>query len=87
MDGIPVATAPGLGPSLVRMLLRPATLDDAAAIADIYNVEVLESTVTFDIEPRSLAEQEAWLHDRTGAHVVLVAEIDGEVAGLSLIHI
>jgi len=65
------------------MLIRPATVGDAAAIAEIYNVEVLESTVTFDIEPRTLADQEAWLGDRSGAHVVLVAEIDGTVAGFA----
>ncbi|MDH3704834.1 MAG: GNAT family N-acetyltransferase [Acidimicrobiia bacterium] len=65
------------------MLIRPATTDDAAAIAEIYNVEVLESTVTFDIEPRTLAEQEAWLRDRSGAHAVLVAEVDGAVAGFA----
>ncbi|MDH4168654.1 MAG: GNAT family N-acetyltransferase [Acidimicrobiia bacterium] len=65
------------------MDIRPASLDDAPRIAAIYNREVLESTVTFDIEPRTLAEQEAWLRDRSGVHAVLVAEVDGVVAGFA----
>ena len=64
------------------MAVRPATLDDAEAIRSIYNPEVLESTVTFDLVPRSLEEQLAWLSDRSGAHTVLVALDDGgEVSG------
>jgi phosphinothricin acetyltransferase len=58
--------------------VRLATLDDAEAIRAIYNPEVLESTVTFDLVPRSLEEQRAWMTARSGAHAVLVAERDGE---------
>ncbi|MEO7555538.1 MAG: N-acetyltransferase family protein, partial [Acidimicrobiales bacterium] len=48
----------------------------------IYNPAVLESTVTFDLVPRTLEDQRAWLSDRAGVHAVLVA-IDpaGVVAG------
>jgi phosphinothricin acetyltransferase len=63
------------------MQLRLATLDDAEAIRAIYNLEVTTSTVTFDLVPRSLEEQRAWQAERSGARTVLVAEIDGEVAG------
>ncbi|HEX4867689.1 MAG TPA: GNAT family N-acetyltransferase [Acidimicrobiales bacterium] len=63
------------------MLLRPATLDDAEAIRSIYNLEVTTSTVTFDLVPRSLEDQRQWQASRSGAHAVLVAEVDGEVAG------
>jgi L-amino acid N-acyltransferase YncA len=56
--------------------IRLARLRDAEAIRQIYNAEVLGSTVTFDLEPRSLEEQESWLAERSGAHVVLVAEAD-----------
>lgn len=52
---------------------RPVADGDAEAVRAIYNPEVLESTVTFDLVPRSLAEQLAWQHDRSGAHAVLVA--------------
>lgn len=62
------------------MRVRTAALDDAEAIAAIYNVEVLETTATFDLEPRTLDAQRRWLLERSGAHVVLVTESDdGEV--------
>jgi L-amino acid N-acyltransferase YncA len=60
---------------------RPARLDDAEAIRQIYNAEVTTSTVTFDIAPRTLEEQRRYLSDRSGAHAVLVAEEAGEVVG------
>lgn len=49
---------------------------DAEAIREIYNVEVLESTVTFDLVPRSLAEQLAWIEEHSGGHPAIVA-VDG----------
>jgi len=62
--------------------IRPATLDDSGAILDIYNQQVLTSSATFDLVPRTIEEQRAWLTDRTGAHAVIVAvEPDGHVAG------
>ena len=62
--------------------MRVADVGDAEAIRSIYNLEVLESMVTFDLVPRSLQEQQAWLAARSGAHAVLVAEDgDGEVVG------
>jgi L-amino acid N-acyltransferase YncA len=65
-----------------RLAVRRATDDDAEAIRSIYNPEVLESTVTFDLVPRTLEEQLAWLQQRTGAHAVLVAvDGDGAVVG------
>lgn len=65
----------------VPVALRAATVDDAEAIASIYNHEVEHSTVTFDLVPRSVDQQRAWILDRSGAHVVVVAERDEEVVG------
>ena len=65
------------------MLLRPATAADAAATAAIYNDEVAHSTVTFDLVTRSVEEQAAWLDARSGALEVVVAERDGEIAGIA----
>ena len=65
------------------MLARLATIDDAEATRAIYNVEVTESTVTFDLVPRSIEEQRVWLTARSGAHAVLVAEDNGEVVGFA----
>jgi L-amino acid N-acyltransferase YncA len=46
---------------------------DADALRAIYNVEVLESTVTFDLRPRSLTEQQAWVDEHSGGHPAIVA--------------
>jgi L-amino acid N-acyltransferase YncA len=59
------------------MLVRLAHATDAEAIRAIYNVEVLESTVTFDLVPRSHDDQRAWLAAHSGAHPAVVA-VDGE---------
>jgi len=57
---------------------RLATLDDADAIRVIYNREVVGSTVTFDMVPRSLEEQIVWLDEHSGAHPAIVAVDDDE---------
>jgi phosphinothricin acetyltransferase len=57
---------------------------DAEATRAIYNVEVLESTVTFDITPRSLADQRQWIDEHSGGHPAIVAVKDaGEVVGFA----
>ncbi len=58
------------------MRIRLAEVADAEAIRTIYNVEVLESTNTFDMVPRSRAEQEAWVLEHSGVHPALVAVED-----------
>lgn len=62
--------------------VRLAEERDGEAIRAIYNLEVTTSTVTFDLRPRTAADQAGWLAARSGAHVALVAlGDDGEVAG------
>jgi L-amino acid N-acyltransferase len=57
---------------------------DAEAIRAIYNVEVAESTVTFDLVPRTAAEQLAWIDDHQGGHPAIVAVDDRDgVAGFA----
>jgi phosphinothricin acetyltransferase len=53
--------------------IRAAGSADAAAIAEIYNREVLESTSTFDLVARSVDEQQIWLAERSGAFSAIVA--------------
>ena len=65
------------------MELRRAVTADAEAIRRIYNVEVLTSTVTFDLVERSLEDQIDWLAARDGAHAVLVCVEQGEVVGFA----
>jgi len=63
--------------------IRPARVEDAEAIRQIYNREVLSSTVTFDLVPRTVEDQITWQQARSGAHAVIVAERDGEVVGFA----
>jgi L-amino acid N-acyltransferase YncA len=65
--------------------IRPAVVSDAAAIAEIYNREVAETTATFDLVERSLDDQRRWLSDRSGAFAAIVAVDDttGAVVGFA----
>src|SRR5580692_4215072 len=56
--------------------IRLAELADAEAIRAIYNVEVLGSTNTFDMVPRTKAEQESWILEHSGVHPAIVAVED-----------
>jgi L-amino acid N-acyltransferase len=65
--------------------IRLAQATDATAIAAIYNREVVESTATFDLVPRTLQQQQEWLAVRTGAFSAIVAVDDetGSVVGFA----
>ena len=63
------------------MIIRQANASDAERISEIYNAEVLTSTVTLDLVPRTVEEQQAWIEARSGGLAALVAELDGEVVG------
>ena len=65
------------------MEVRLARPDDAEAMRSIYNREVTGSTVTFDLVPRTLADQLAWLEERSGAYAAIVAVEGEEVAGFA----
>ncbi len=60
----------------VPVKIRLASADDAEAIREIYNREVLGSTVTFDLVARTLEDQLAWLDEHSGAHPAVVAVDD-----------
>ncbi len=67
---------------LTAMLIRLATLDDAEALVEIYNPQVLETTRTLDLEARSVEAQRHWIDARSGGLAVLVAADDqGAVIG------
>jgi phosphinothricin acetyltransferase len=59
--------------------IRVVEPNDAEAIRAIYNVEVLDSTVTFDMVPRTLDDQLAWIDEHRGAYPAIVAVTGDEV--------
>ena len=63
-------------------MLRDARAADLPAISAIYNYYVLHSTCTYQIEPETLADGEAWfsLH-AADKYPVVVVEVDGQVVG------
>ena len=63
--------------------IRLAEVSDAEAIRTIYNLEVTTATSTFDLVPRTLAEQQAWLEARSGAFSAVVALDEGVVVGFA----
>ncbi len=65
------------------MLIRLVEAADAEALMAIYNPEVVETTVTFDLVPRSLDEQRAWIAQHRATHPCLVAVDEKGVVGES----
>lgn len=64
------------------MDIRDATLDDAAAIARIYNQGIEDRVATLETQLRAPEERAEWLAARDSRHPVLVAtDGDGAVVG------
>ena len=61
--------------------IRDATLDDAAALAVIYNQGIVDRIATLETEERTPDERRAWLAARTPRHPVIVAVVDGRMVG------
>jgi phosphinothricin acetyltransferase len=61
--------------------VREATPADQRAILDIYNGAVLNSTATFDLEPRTWEEQQRWCEEHQSPYQVLVAVVGETVVG------
>ena len=62
--------------------IRKATPADLAAINDIYNDAVVNTTATFQIEPLTIEERHAWLHEHPEHfYPALVAEADTAILG------
>ncbi len=64
------------------MIIRKALEKDILPLLSIYNYEVENSTATFDLNPKTREQWETWFYaHNVGNHPLIVAEIDGEVAG------
>ena len=67
------------------MNVRPATCDDLPGILEIYNEAVLNTTATYDYEPRTLEHRIAWFDDHTRSHypVFVAVNEEGRIVGWS----
>lgn len=61
--------------------IRIATLNDAVAIAGIYNQGIEDRVGTFETDLRTAADQRAWLQSIAGRYPAVVAEINGDIVG------
>lgn len=61
--------------------IRPATEFDIAAITDIYNDAILNTTATFDTEVKTVEERLIWFRNHDTSHPVIVAVMKGDVIG------
>ena len=58
------------------MQTRPASRDDSAAIAQIYNEGIEDRVATFETKPRSAEDAKAWFD---GIHPIIVVEDNAKV--------
>ena len=63
------------------MGIRAARRSDLAEILAIYNHAVVNTTATFDVEPRSSEAQEAWFLEHVPPHPAIVWEEEGRILG------
>ncbi len=68
-------------------MIRQATLGDAAAMAQIYNPYILDTCITFEVDPVDAAEMARRMDAVAAAQLPwLAAEQDGRVAGFCYAH-
>ena len=67
----------------MNVLIRSARGSDLARINEIYNVYIVDSPISFDLEPWDLEQRATWWdhYADTGPYRVIVAEVDGRVVG------
>lgn len=65
------------------MKLRSAQLEDAQAIATIYNEAIENTTATFDTEVKSVENRIEWLEQHNDKYPVIVIEEENQVVGFA----
>jgi len=71
-----------------EIVIRRVEKNDLPALLEIYNHYVRETPVTFDIEPRTLEQRQAWLGEfaSSGRYQCFVAVKDGQPIGWASSH-
>ncbi len=63
------------------MLIRKAAIEDAPAIAEIYNWYIANTTVTFAVDPVTVIEVADHIRETLQEYDWIVAEVDNSIAG------
>jgi phosphinothricin acetyltransferase len=68
---------------MAGVTIRPAVRDDLPRLTEIYNYYIVNTPITFDMEPFTVEERVRWFdeHNRGGRHRMFVAEEAALVAG------
>jgi phosphinothricin acetyltransferase len=68
---------------MAEIRVRPANETDLPRLTEIYNYYVVNTPVTFDLEPYTIERRASWFEqfDLTGRYRLLVAEQDSRVVG------
>ncbi|MFZ0889644.1 MAG: N-acetyltransferase family protein [Candidatus Binataceae bacterium] len=66
-----------------EVVVRPARRGDLARVTEIYNHYVVNTPITFDIEPFTVEQRVSWFeeHAESGRYRLLVAERSGMLLG------
>ncbi|MDG5471865.1 GNAT family N-acetyltransferase [Jeotgalibacillus sp. ET6] len=63
--------------------IREASQQDLTEMAAIYNQAIEETVATFDLRRQTLEERQTWFEKYGGRHPLIVAELNGRIAGYS----
>jgi len=68
---------------ILKLLIRPAVLSDLPRLTEIYNHYVINTPITFDLEPKTVESRVSWFEQfgLTGRYQLLVAEENGTLVG------
>lgn len=63
--------------------IRRAQLSDLGQVVEIYNHYVINTAITFDIDPYTVETRRGWFEQfgDAGPHQLMVAEADGDIVG------
>lgn len=68
---------------MALVTIRPASRDDLPRINEIYNYYVINTPITFDLEPQTVESRARWFAEHTAGkrHRMFVAEDAGKIVG------
>ena len=67
----------------IALAIRPAAEDDLEAILRIYNDAIRDTVATWDEQPWTMEQRRDWWDQHDGTQPILVAEVEGVVAGFA----